>query len=556
MNSGYSPKELKFGEAGRQKLVTGIDQISKAVKSTLGPRGNTVLIESQVHTHGITVTKDGVTVARAVDLLDPVENLAVRIMKQAAEKTATEAGDGTTTAIVLTEALVKAGDSMIEPMDNRTEILREVSDLGGKLIDKLKKKALKITPRRLKDVAVISANNDKEIGKVIAQTYSDVGEDGIVTVEKSDSSETYSETTYGIKIDRGFSSPLFINNQKKDECIFEDVHILVSDAEITNILQIEAVLKPIINEHKKFLIIAPAQSNVVNTLAANVMKSGLSLCHITPPNFGFKQHELMQDIAVAVGATYFSEKTGDDLSLITFNDLGHASKVIVGRDSSIVVKDKNEAINVQDRVNQLWDAHKLAKKKDDKDFILSRIASLTGGIGVIYVGGRTDLEQKELYDRVDDAVCAVRSAMQEGILPGSGLTLYQLSLELQRQMKSIKSPAKKIANAILGQALLAPIQQILENAGKSFEDIYESDEYLLTQLETPSWGYDVKNEKYGDLLRLGIIDPMKVTKNALQNAISVATTLLSTNAIITLARSIDYQEKSGDPKNWKIKDIK
>ncbi len=556
MNSGYSPKELKFGEDGRQKLVTGIDQISKAVKSTLGPRGNTVLIESQVHTHGITVTKDGVTVARAVDLLDPVENLAVRIMKQAAEKTATEAGDGTTTAIVLTEALVKAGDSMIEPMDNRTEILREVSDLGGKLIDKLKKKALKITPRRLKDVAVISANNDKEIGKVIAQTYSDVGEDGIVTVEKSDSSETYSETTYGIKIDRGFSSPLFINNQKKDECIFEDVHILVSDAEITNILQIEAVLKPIINEHKKFLIIAPAQSNVVNTLAANVMKSGLSLCHITPPNFGFKQHELMQDIAVAVGATYFSEKTGDDLSLITFNDLGHASKVIVGRDSSIVVKDKNEAINVQDRVNQLWDAHKLAKKKDDKDFILSRIASLTGGIGVIYVGGRTDLEQKELYDRVDDAVCAVRSAMQEGILPGSGLTLYQLSLELQRQMKSIKSPAKKIANAILGQALLAPIQQILENAGKSFEDIYESDEYLLTQLETPSWGYDVKNEKYGDLLRLGIIDPMKVTKNALQNAISVATTLLSTNAIITLARSIDYQEKSGDPKNWKIKDIK
>ena len=556
MNSGYSPKELKFGEDGRQKLVTGIDQISKAVKSTLGPRGNTVLIESQVHTHGITVTKDGVTVARAVDLLDPVENLAVRIMKQAAEKTATEAGDGTTTAIVLTEALVKAGDSMIEPMDNRTEILREVSDLGGKLIDKLKKKALKITPRRLKDVAVISANNDKEIGKVIAATYSDVGEDGIVTVEKSDSSETYSETTYGIKIDRGFSSPLFINNQKKDECIFEDVHILVSDAEITNILQIEAVLKPIINEHKKFLIIAPAQSNVVNTLAANVMKSGLSLCHITPPNFGFKQHELMQDIAVAVGATYFSEKTGDDLSLITFNDLGHASKVIVGRDSSIVVKDKNEAINVQDRVNQLWDAHKLAKKKDDKDFILSRIASLTGGIGVIYVGGRTDLEQKELYDRVDDAVCAVRSAMQEGILPGSGLTLYQLSLELQRQMKSIKSPAKKIANAILGQALLAPIQQILENAGKSFEDIYESDEYLLTQLETPSWGYDVKNEKYGDLLRLGIIDPMKVTKNALQNAISVATTLLSTNAIITLARSIDYQEKSGDPKNWKIKDIK
>ena len=542
MEGGYTPKELHFDKEAQHKLINGISKMANAVKSTLGPMGNTVIIESPEHTHGITVTKDGVTVAKSIALLDPVENLAVRMMREAADRTATLAGDGTTTAIVLTEALVKTGMELITDKDNKTEILRELLSETKVLIGELKKKSRTVTKKMLKDVATISANNDSEIGGIIAQTYNKVGENGIVTVERSQSSETYTETTDGLKIDRGYTTPLFINNHKKDECILEDVYILVSDAEITNLLTIETVLKPIIAEGKKILIVAPCSNNVINTLAANVMKNNLKICNITPPSFGYKQHELMQDIALTVGATYFSEKTGDDLSIIKFTDLGHAAKVIVGKDSTIVLKDNGEtSVEVTERVEQLWEAHKLANKKGDKDFILSRIASLTGGIGVIYVGGNTDLEQKELYDRVDDAVCAVRSALLEGILPGSGLALYSfymkywdMSVGAGNLADKNVSKSKKIAYAILASALRAPINQILDNAGLILEAIYPIEDNI-----TYTRGYDVKNGVYGDMFKLGIIDPMKVTKTALQNAVSVAITILSTNAIVTMARSYE-----------------
>lgn len=530
MQQGFSPKELHFSDEGRSKLISGITKIANAVKSTLGPRGNTVLIESPEHLHGITVTKDGVTVAKSVSLLDPVENLAVRMMKEAADRTATSAGDGTTTAIVLTEALVKAGTSMMDEDVNRTEVLRTIVSETKSISKLLKRKGKRLDSKKLRDVAIISANNDSDIGGIIADVYEKVGPDGVVTVEKSKTSSTYYETTKGIKVDRGYTSPLFINDQKRDECVFEDTYVLVSDAEVTSILQIESVLKPIIAEGKKLLIIAPAAVNVINTLAANVMKNNLKFCNINPPNFGYKQHELMQDIAVSVGATYFSEKTGDDLSLINFSDLGHAAKVIVSRDSTVIIKNEDDvtAQNSIQRAAELQEAYENATKKADKDFILSRIASLTGGIGVVYVGGNTDLEQKELYDRVDDAVCAVKSALEEGILPGAGLTLYNVS-KIYRDKQS-ENPAKKIAYAILAEALAAPLRQILENAGKDMVDVYK---------DTKGWmyGYDVKNERYGYLMKLGVIDPVKVTRNALQNAVSVAVTILSTNAIVTMART-------------------
>ena len=533
-NTGYIPKELDFGSEGRDKLIKGITKIANAVKSTLGPRGNTVLIESPDHTASITVTKDGVTVAKAVELLDPVENLAVRIMKQAAERTATLAGDGTTTAIVLTESIVKNTTRLLgkNPDVSVTEVIRALSSYTIQIIEMLKRDSVKVDKNTINHVATISANNDEFVGNIISETYNVVGENGIVTVEKSSNSETYSETTEGIKIDRGYSSTLFVNNQKKDECILENVNILVSDAEISNVLNIEGILKPIIQEGKKLLIIAPCSANVVNTLAANVMKRGLKVCVIPPPSFGWKTHELMQDIAMSVGATYFSEKTGDDLSIVNFSDLGRASKVIVGRDSTVVLcspKDEEHQEKLEGRVSELKDAHKRAKTKADREFILSRIASLTGGVGVIHVGGNTDLEQKELYDRVDDAVCAVRSALSDGILPGSGVALMNISSEL----KSGKSDAEKIAYAILLDSLLSPLKQILENAGLSIEDIYLSSKLGKGE------GYNVVTEKKGKMIDLGVIDPTKVTVSALSNAISVANTILSTNAIITMARSYD-----------------
>ena len=536
---GYSPKDLKFGTEGRTKLISGIVKMSKAVKSTLGPSGNTVLIESPHHTHGITVTKDGVTVAKSIDLIDPVENLAVRMMKEAADKTATSAGDGTTTAIVLTEGLVLGGLEHITEDMNRTEVLRHMVDISAKVVDKLRKKSKKVTTSMLLDVAAISANNDREIGKIISEVYKEVGKSGVVTVERSQTSETYSQTTKGLKIDRGYLSHLFVNDVKKDECVFDDVMVLVADIEIANILQIENVLKPIISEGKKLLIISPCNVNVVNTLAANSMKGNLKVVAVAPPNFGYKQHELMQDIAVSVGATYFSEKTGDDLSLINYLDLGHAAKVIVGKDKTILIRSnvKVDQGSIDERVAQLWQLHEQSTRKGDKDFILERIASLTGGIGVIFVGGQTDLEQKELYDRVDDAVCAVRSALEEGILPGAGKALLDESAELFANFDFMSIDNSKELDAavkIIVNALMAPFQQILANAGLKPSDVYKDG--------TPvGHGYNLKTGQVGDLVAMGVIDPFKVTRSALQNAISVAVTILSTNAIITMARSYEEQ---------------
>jgi chaperonin GroEL len=529
---GYSPKNLQFGSEGRAKLISGVIKMSKAVKSTLGPGGNTVLIESINHTHGITVTKDGVTVAKSIDLIDPSENLAVRMMKEAAEKTATSAGDGTTTAIVLTEALVLGGLEHMKEDMNRTEVLRHMVDISTKVVDKLKKKAKKVSSTMLLDVASISANNDREIGRIISEVYKDVGKNGIVTVERSQTDETYAETTKGLKIDRGYLSSLFINDQKKDECVFEDTMVLVADIEISNVLQIENVLKPIISEGKKLLIIAPCNTNVVNTFAANAVKGHLNIVAIPPPNFGYKQHELMHDIAISVGATYYSEKTGDDLSHINYGDLGHAARVIVGKDKTVILKSsvRSDEGVINTRVEQLWDAHKNATRKADKDFILERIASLTGGIGVIFVGGQTDLEQKELYDRVDDAVCAVRSALEEGILAGAGKALLEQSAELEAD--DTKSAEYNAALSIVKNALMAPFLQILANAGLKAADIYKDG------IELGS-GYNLKTGQMGDLIAMGVIDPLKVTRSALQNAISVATTILSTNAIVTVARTYE-----------------
>lgn len=521
-----NPKILSFDEQGREKLLNGITKISKAVKSTLGPLGQTVLIESQNHTHGITITKDGVTVAKSIDLEDSVENLAVRMMKEAAERTANSAGDGTTTAIVLTEAIVREGLQLFKRDEkvNKTQIVRDINKITEKLLKDLNKKSKKVTGKTLKDVATVSANNDAELGDMIASAYKELGNDGILTVENSKTEETYYEITKGIKVDRGYTSKLFINNHRNDECILDDVHILVTDMEITNILQIETVLKPIINQNKKLLIIGNCVQNVINTLAANVVQNNLKLCNIIPPSFGYKTNELLSDIALATGAKYFSESQGDNLGLLTMQDLGQANKVIVGKDSTVIMKDKQDNTEISSRIEELKEQKANSKLKKDKDFVNERIALLSGGVGVIYVGANSDIEQKEKFDRIEDAVCAVRSAVEEGILPGGGISLLRCAEQLE----------ESDAGDILYGALCAPIEQILENAGENVKEI--RDEVCKCNKVPDNYGYDVKNKKFGDMYKMGIIDPTKVTKNALKNAVSVATTILTTNAIVTMKR--------------------
>ena len=539
--SNYIPKDLLFDNEGRDKLISGISKISKAVKSTLGPRGKTVLIESSNHTQGITITKDGVTVAESISLIDSVENLAITMMKDAARRTANSAGDGTTTAIVLTEALVKAGEKFLKPEHNITEVVKNIKKTTEDVIDRLKKDSRKVTPAMLKDVATISSNNDSELGHIISDAYKKVGVNGIVTIESSQNHETYATVTNGIKVDRGYTSQMFITNQKNDEAVLEDTLVLVCDQEISNILQIETILKPIIQQNKKLLIIGACSPNVVNTLAANVVRNGLKLCNIIPPNFGYKQHELMQDIALSVGAKYFSEKTGDNLNLITMEDLGQADKVIAGKNQTVIIKNNQLTKDIENRIKELKEQQENTEIVADREFINERIASLSGSIGAIYVGGNSDVEQKEKYDRVEDAVCAVRSALEEGIVRGGGSALFYIGEHLEVQRYKGKPQEEfddeDVADVILGHAMCIPFFQILENAGINFRDANTI--LVKSHKKGKDYGYDVKNEKYGDMFKMGVVDPLKVTRLALLNAVSVATTILSTNAIITHARKIE-----------------
>ena len=526
--SNYVPKDLEFDQEGRDKLISGISKISKAVKSTLGPRGKTVLIESSNHTQGITITKDGVTVAESISLIDPVENLAITMMKDAARRTANSAGDGTTTAIVLTEALVKAGEEFLTPDDNITEVVKSIKVITDKVVSSLEHGSRKVTSLMLKDVATISSNNDSDLGQIISEAYDKVGVNGIVTVESSQNHETYATITNGIKVDRGYTSQLFITNQKNDEAVLEDTLVLVCDQEISNILQIETVLKPIIQQNKKLLIIGACSPNVVNTLAANVVRNGLKLCNIIPPNFGYKQHELMQDIALSVGAKYFSEKTGDNLNLISMDDLGHADKVIAGKNQTVIIKNNQLTGEIENRIKELKEQQQNTEIVSDREFINERIASLSGSIGAIYVGGNSDVEQKEKYDRVEDAVCAVRSALEEGIVAGGGVALFKSGTYVEDAVNGV-------AGKILASALRAPLRQIYLNAGL---DLDKEKEKMLMYDEGFD-GLNVKTESWGDMFDMGVIDPLKVTRLALLNAVSVATTILSTNAIVTHARKID-----------------
>ena len=512
-------KQVHFGNEGQKKLKKGIKTIAGAVKSTLGARGRTVLIESENHIGGLTVTKDGVTVAKSINLYDPTENLAVMMMRQAAERTATVAGDGTTTSIVLAEAIIDASDKYLSETDNVTEVIREINLIANNIVGKLDKRSKKLSGKKLVDVATISANNDKEVGKMIADAFSEVD---MVTVENSQTTSTYVEIIKGMKIDRGYASRVFINDFKKQECVLDNPYILISDHEINNIMNLERILVPIVAQGKSLLIIGELGQNALNTLNANVAGGKIKACAILPPSFGYRKKDLLEDLSVALGGVYFSEDTGDDLSLIDLDSLGRATKVIVSNNMTVFMHSESREDAITGRVAELKEMRDAATNDEDKNFLNERIANLSGGVGVIYVGALSDIEQKEKKDRIDDAVCAVQAALEDGILPGGGVALLDASYDLIPD---------GVANDIMIHALQAPFRHIVENAGKNSDEILSQRQYGM--------GYDVKGEQYGEMMKLGIIDPTKVTKNALLNAVSVATTIMSTNAIITNVR--DYE---------------
>jgi chaperonin GroEL len=513
-------KEIHFGDEGQKKLKSGIKKIAGAVKSTLGARGRTVLIESEHHVGGITVTKDGVTVAKSINLYDPTENLAVMMMRQAADKTATIAGDGTTTSIVLAEAIIDASDKYLKENDNVTEVIRGINDITKRVISKLDKMSKKVNGKRLYDVAAISANNDNDLGKMIGDAFSEVS---LVTVENSMNSETRVEIINGMRIERGYTSQYFVNDQKKQECVLENPYVLICDHEINNISNLEKILAPIVSQGKSLLIIGTLGPNALQTLNVNVYQGKIKACNIIPPSFGYRQKDLLKDLAVALGGTYFSDDTGDDLSIATLSDLGKASKVIVKKDMTVFMHHADFKHDIDNHLEELKSMMDQTDDHVDREFIRERIANISGGIGVIYVGAQSDIEQKEKRDRIDDAVYAVMAALEEGILPGGGIALLECASEYAFSDDDV-------ASQIMSEALVAPFRQILVNAGKNPHEIEMG-------IFEKGHGYDVKAEKFGDMMKMGIIDPTKVTKNALLNAVSVATTIMSTNAIITNIRA-------------------
>ena len=358
-------KDVSFGDSARADLVDGINILANAVKSTLGARGQTVLIESEHHTRGITVTKDGVTVANSINLMDPTQNLAVRMMKEAADNTATSAGDGTTTAIVLAQAIILEAMDRLKPHMSIIEVLRGIRLMSKRVVELLEGKSKKVSGRRLLDVATVSSNNDQELGKIISDAYSEVGADGVVTVENSSGVETFSEIILGMKVDRGYSSKYYITDHKKGECILEKPYILVADQEINHLSSIEHILEPIIKGGRSILIVGTVSASATNTLNLNVMKGNIKACSIIPPQFGWKSHELMEDISISTGAKYFSEDTGDNLEVIQMSDLGEAKRVIVGKDSTVIVTSDSSEQVIANRIAELHEMEATVEKSDD-----------------------------------------------------------------------------------------------------------------------------------------------------------------------------------------------
>jgi chaperonin GroEL len=522
-------KQLDFGEESRSKLKKGITQLAKAVKSTLGPRGRYVIIEDEDHTHGMTVTKDGVTVANAVNLFDPVENMAVRMVRQAAQKTASTAGDGTTTSVILTEAIINEAEAQLKPEHNVIEVMRHIKSQSSQIVKNLTKRSKKMTSSRLYQVATVSANNDKVLGRLIGDAYRHVGDGGVVTVEESRTSDTYIDTIEGIRIERGFTSEYQITNESRNESTLENASVIISDKKIESARDIEHILKELIEKGNATLfIIAELSTDTMSALNYNASKGFIKFCNVIPPSNGIRRVNMLKDLATTLGGRYISERQGNEWGTVKMEDLGKADKVVSTESRTVIIKKEMNAEAVyllSDLKNKLSNEERL----NYRAMLTDRISCLSGLAAIVYVGAESDIERKEKADRVDDSVFATRAAMEEGILPGGGIALME---EVMSNSVEGVDDEEITANSILSAALKIPFKQIIINAGgdadKSFEKVADKNQY--------GYGLDVKTGEYGDMLKMGIIDPTKVTKEALKNAVSVATTIIGSETSITNMR--------------------
>lgn len=536
-------KEVHLDQVGQQKLRAGLNVIAEAVSSTLGPSGSTAILESEKHIGGRTVTKDGVTVAESINLKDPVENIAVQIVKEASKKTALSAGDGTTTSIVLTRAIVEETDYELteDSTLNKTEVLRAIDRRATQAIKYLKSKSKKANKTMIKHVATISANNDKFIGDMVAKAYSGAS---VVSAALSPDHTTRLDIIEGTSFERGWATRAFITDRITDECIMEKPLIFMSNRRIQQLFEISHIIEMSVSQGRPLLLIAELDIKILEVLAANYQKNPkeFRFCNVLPPSFGERRQDVMEDIAMMTGSTLYSEMTGDIIQNATLSDLGTAKKVRVTRDRTFIIGAKNEnSEEVKSHIKELKQKMDSSKLQRDRDQFQERINVINGGIGVIYVGGDTASEQKEKFDRVDDSVRATDAAIKHGILPGGGIALLHASQFLSEQKDLDNNDSAAIS--ILATSFLSPIRTILENDGKKFVEVSEPI-YANISSESPifGFGYNVKTKEYGDMRKLGVIDPSLVTIEAIRNSVSTATVLLSSHVTITNIR--DYGAES------------
>ena len=515
-------KQMYFDGEAKEKLINGINKIANAVGSTLGASGKTVIIEDDFG--GPQVTKDGVTVANSILLQDPIENLAVSMMKQAAQKTAALAGDGTTTSIVLTKAIIDCYYSAKGEQHSFRDIRKGMDLFKDHIIKILDKKAIPVKQDKLRQVSTISANNDIELGDIIADAFDQAGDNGVVTMESSPNSETYVQAVQGTKIGSVSKSPHFYTNNEKEVTELDNPLIFLSVSDIPNMRKIQDILEYAIQSNRSILLVAPLESQPLAALAMNKVKGNIKVNVIDPPSFGLKRKDILEDLALLVGAKVFDETLGDSIDAITPDMLGSADKAFSDKDGTVLmVNDKPK--EVQDRIKYLKtvlekeDHHVMTKHLND------RLALLSGGVAVIFVGADTEVELKEKQDRVDDAIHAVRAAKKEGILPGGGSALAHAAVMETGVMKL--NGGMLTGLEILKSALVAPFTKILKNAG------LEPTSYSLNK-----WGegVDVTCGCVKEMIDVGIVDPLLVTKTALNNAVSVAATILSTDCVISNVR--------------------
>lgn len=518
-------KELKFNEEARRSILRGVEKLSSAVKVTLGPSGRNVVLEKKFGSP--TITKDGVTVAKEIELKDPFENLGAQLVKEVASKTSDVAGDGTTTATILAEAIYRQGLKYIAAGANAMEIKRGIEKAVEKVVEHLKSMSREVKGRKeISEVASISANNDKEIGEKIAEAMDKVGKDGVITVEEAKGIETYVEIVEGMQFDRGYISPYFVTNPDKMEVILEEPYILLHDKKISSIRDILPVLEKVAQSGKPILVIAEdVEGEALATLVVNKIRGTLQACAVKAPGYGERRKAMLEDIAILTGGRVISEEAGMKLENAQITDLGRAKRVIVTKDYTTIVEGYGKKEDIQARIQQIKAQIEETKSDYDREKLQERLAKLSGGVAVIYVGAATETEMKEKKARIEDALHATKAAVEEGIVPGGGVAF----LRAQKALEELKLEGdKQIGVEIIKQALEEPLKQIAENAGQEGTLIVEK---VKTLEETK--GFNALTGEFVDMIEAGIIDPTKVERIALQNAASIASLLLTTEALVT-----------------------